>query len=167
MMRNRIFMIAGGAVILAGLIFLAWEKNHAQERRQVETMAAKHGDIKGPDADADGIRDDIDSFIARQTYTGPQRQAVRQLARSYQSVLTLKGDDPAAAAPLAAEITRSEICVQKQFSSPYLAAPKLVLLYRRATTNSAERMQAFARFDNAVKGHKIPPPAGEACETKD
>lgn len=44
-------------------------------------------DVKGPDANRNGIRDDIDIYISTQPYDGGQRAAVEQLAKGLQATL--------------------------------------------------------------------------------
>lgn len=50
-------------------------------------------DIAGPDVDSNGIRDDVDAWIAKQPFNEPQKKAAQQFARSSQHMLVTKYTD--------------------------------------------------------------------------
>ena len=44
-----------------------------------------NSDLAGPDVDRNGIRDDVDAWIAAQPFTVPQKRAAEQFARTMQA----------------------------------------------------------------------------------
>ncbi|MBU9200036.1 hypothetical protein KTD31_01290 [Burkholderia multivorans] len=114
-------------------------------------------DLKGPDKDGNGIRDDVDAII-RAGDTGPawpvkfknaaQRAAVNQLAKAYQTVATVDVRDSKAVEAAKQKLTSALECAQSRFEINDMSMMDGSLeVY---TFNTAARQQSKAAFWNAV-----------------
>ncbi|HDR9106045.1 hypothetical protein P5X00_36545 [Paraburkholderia sp. A2RO-4L] len=127
-------------------------------------------DLKGPDKDGNGIRDDVDAII-RTDGSGPawpvkfknsaQRAAVNQLAKAYQTVATLDTHDSKAVDVAKEKLTAALACAQSRFeiADNTMMAGSLEVY----TFNTAARQRSKAAFWDAVGSLKVTSNDG-ACQ---
>ncbi|WP_141733932.1 hypothetical protein [Oligoflexus tunisiensis] len=121
--------------------------------------------IAGPDNDNNGVRDDIDAIIIKKYETGPQRQAVLQLAKAMQKTLLTDPSDSLAVQTAANTVSRAIGCVFEQFLTSTAETPELVASQIRSyTANTKQRLQAFLQYDKAMNGKVISIPRGKVCD---
>lgn len=120
----------------------------------------------GPDANTNGVRDDLDTYIAAQPYSEPQRAAVNQVARSLQQALTTSVDDRVAMDNARLANARAINCLFQQFpaSGDPAAAGAAADTMERLTTNTRERLLAYLAFNRASDGIVLPSPEGDTCD---
>ena len=120
-------------------------------------------DLAGPDEDDNGIRDDIDVWIAMQGYSSKERAAVEQLARASQEAVAFSGTS-AEAKVVAEKINRGESCVSDQFDNfeEYLQVSERL---EQFSANTRSRIDAYLRYNALLDGTTSPSiPKGMACD---
>ena len=119
--------------------------------------------VLGPDANGNGIRDDIEAWIAsRNDRTAEQKAAMRQYAKALQAELAAERTPQGAlAAVLVAE--RAHNCLELRASSfdDYLAVSRQLRDY---TLNTIERVRANAAIDRLLSGQTWELASGDTCE---
>jgi hypothetical protein len=141
-----------------------------QKIAQLENTGAlpkldRSADIKGPDANGNGIRDDLDTLI-QNTYTQPaQLKAAEQYAVVAQAQLLVDTNDKAAVKALAVRSARAINCLIQQFGTTQ--APRfsdVQALVASDTTDTKARMQAQLAYSKALDGTVVSLPEGNTCE---
>jgi hypothetical protein len=119
-------------------------------------------DVAGPDANADGVRDDVSTWIGTQGYAGDLPKAAAQLAKAYQTVLTVAlTDDTAVRAARLASSDAVECIMQKAASVE--AGYKAVADLRRVTVNTDARVKAYLSYVEKVNDTVSRAPEGDGC----
>lgn len=122
--------------------------------------------LAGTDADGNGIRDDIDSFIAANYKNPSERTAVQQIAKSYQSVLTVDLKDPVAIKAVSDFETRAIHCVHIRFAgvnssnNPSAVSSEI----KSISTNTKPRLLQLLAYSNALDGSVFSLPKGDTCD---
>ena len=119
--------------------------------------------VAGTDANpADGVRDDVATWIAAQGYTSDVSKAATQLAKAYQAVLTVSStDDTAVRAARLASSDAVECVMQKSASID--AGYKAVADLRRVTVNTDARVTAYLKYVELVNDTVARAPEGDGC----
>ncbi|WP_338414086.1 hypothetical protein [uncultured Sphaerotilus sp.] len=118
--------------------------------------------LAGTDANGDGVRDDVTAWIGTQGYAGNLPKAAAQLAKAYQSVLTVPlTDDAAVRAARLASSDAVECIMQKAPSIE--AGYKAVADLRRVTVNTDARVKAYLSYVELVNDTVARAPEGDGC----
>lgn len=118
--------------------------------------------VAGTDANGDGVRDDVTAWIGTQGYSGDLPKAAVQLAKAYQTVLTLTlTDDAAVRAARLASSDAVECVMQK--SASIEAGYKAVADLRRVTVNTDARVKAYLAYVELVNDTVARAPQGDGC----
>ena len=118
--------------------------------------------VAGPDANGDGVRDDVATWIAAQGYTSDVSKAATQLAKAYQVVLTVPStDDTALRAARLASSDAVECVMQRSASID--AGYKMVADLRRVTVNTDARVTAYLKYGELVNDTVARAPEGDGC----
>jgi hypothetical protein len=136
------------------------------ERDGVIPILDRGTDVPGPDTNGNGVRDDIDAYIAALPVTEIQRRAALQMARVKQSQLML---DPAHRRSVLAASERSVAahnCMATVFegSSRKGYAADLGSRIEAITANTPERTTRYLRYMAALSGTSVDYPDGNTCE---
>lgn len=121
--------------------------------------------LKGTDANANGVRDDIEVVIVRD-YTGSQVAAAMQTAKAFQKAVVVDATDKPALRGVNHEISLGINCLFSTFAggniskNPAQVAQELESL----TTNTKPRMLAYLRYNKALDGTVSSLPEGNTCE---
>lgn len=118
--------------------------------------------ILGPDANANGIRDDIEAWIAaRNDRTAEQKAAMMWYAKSLQAEMAAPRTPEAALGAVIAK-TRAAECLSTRFSSfdDYVNTAQLIRDYTR---NTPERVREFMALDRLLGGQSWSLPNGDTC----
>lgn len=111
--------------------------------------------IAGVDADANGVRDDVDRYID-QTYadqaSADLNKAVRQYAKAVQSSL-VDADSQALSLAHATERFRALECLMARRPSEF---HRIFVDVRAQLLNTASRSEAYLKADDQVKTQTIP-----------
>lgn len=124
----------------------------------------RSSDLKGPDLNGDGVRDDIEAIL-KAKYKGQQLAATKQFARSYQAVFDLPDDDHIAAKALINKASRGLKCVFIKFQGDENDHPTAVSqAIESMTFNTKGRLNAYLRLNKILDGSVLSWPQGDTCE---
>lgn len=123
----------------------------------------RSADLKGPDADNNGIRDDIDAYIAKQNYTAPQKAAVQQYVKSIQAAVAANTTDRTTAIALSKVIHSGINCVYENFLTGH-DAWLLNRRYQGLVANTKPRLQSYLAYNHALNGTVSDLPTGGTCD---
>lgn len=124
----------------------------------------RSSDIRGPDADNNGIRDDIDAWIAAQPITDAQKKAAQQMARVQQAKLLVNLDDEAALQALGDRTAAGVVCLGDMFMPERQKGRDLGGQLEAITVNTKERAKQYLAYNRAVSGSSGRLPEGNTCE---
>jgi len=127
--------------------------------QQIEQLERKGGyptldrssDIAGPDANKNGVRDDIEAWINTLNVTEPQRKALMQSARSLQQTLLVDLTDKAALQRTGEGLMASINCGGDRFT-PYAEFSQLSGKIEAMTANTRERAMRYMQYNKARSG---------------
>ncbi|HDX8428298.1 TPA: hypothetical protein RQN23_002998 [Aeromonas veronii] len=142
----------------------AWAVMGADNGYQTPTLDRSQ-DIAGPDANGNGVRDDLDDYINGLPDTEPQKQALRQSYSLLRSLLLLDTTNTTVVLDGMRRTGASIACMYARYSEEEAA-----LMHQRFremesySMNTRERTMAYARFNRAASGHSGVLPRGDGCE---
>lgn len=122
--------------------------------------------LKGADANANGVRDDIEAILTAKYQTPGQRAAAMQFARSYQAILDVPVGDRVAAKQVKLLGSRALVCLYSNFDSATSDSNPSVVGSRieAMTFDTKLRMKAYMQFMDALNGSVWSLPEGNTCE---
>jgi hypothetical protein len=118
--------------------------------------------IAGPDTDGNGIRDDIDAYIATLPYTEVQKKAVKQHAKALSASLTVDTTDKTALAKVADDMSRASWCVYTKLSDS--TPSKIKSDNEKMIVNTKNRFLQYEKFNSALSGGVFASPGGDGCD---
>ncbi len=121
-------------------------------------------DIKGPDANNNGVRDDIEAWIASLPITETQKKAAMQSARASQRALLVDLMDAAALQSLGNLEIASTVCIKDSFIPDRPLGSVLSSKIEAMTANTRERARRYLDYNKAVSGSATSLPEGNTCE---
>jgi len=116
--------------------------------------------IAGTDADGNGVRDDVDKFIAGLPDTADQKKALTQLAAAVQATMTVDTTDQSKLSAASMALNRGTACVFQQYSTT--AANKAYLM-EEVTVNTMIRLKAYELYNAARNGSTVALATGAVC----
>lgn len=120
--------------------------------------------IPGPDANHNGVRDDIEAWIAALPITDKQKKAALQKARGNQKMLLVDLTDKAALQALGDEGAAGIACLADVFMPNYQDGYKLRAKIEALTANTKERARRYLDYNRARSGSVTRLPDGNTCE---
>ena len=129
--------------------------------------------IGGPDQNANGIRDDIDAFIAALPVRELVKKAARQVARVQQQSLLIDLTDRPALLALSDASMASTACMSEsseaglppeQHSRAGKDGYAITLKIEAITANTPERAERYLAYMRALHGTTTTYPTGKVCE---
>lgn len=126
----------------------------------------RSAELLGSDSDNNGIRDDIDNYIAIHFSETGEVAAATQAARANQSVLDTDLSNQTAVRQTNQKVSRATACIYDAFDeSTASAQPAAVSRDLEAITyNTAERLEKYMEFNKALDGTSWSLPEGNSCE---
>ncbi|MDP3465785.1 MAG: hypothetical protein Q8R86_08460 [Sulfuricurvum sp.] len=118
--------------------------------------------IVGPDTDNNGIRDDIDAYIATLPYTEVQKKAVQQDARALTATLIIDTNDSVALKTAGEKIMRAVNCIFDKFDLQI--ADQVTNDMEKMTINTKNRFMQYEKYNSARSGSVTSLPSGDTCE---
>jgi hypothetical protein len=119
--------------------------------------------LKDGDVNADGVRNDLERYIAALPDTAVQKASLRQLAKSIESTLVVDTTNETAMRGAGTELTEAINCVWSKY--PADLAPKRVEEIRGLAVNTRERFNAYAKYNQARSGTVVVAlPSGSGCK---
>jgi len=118
--------------------------------------------IAGPDTDGNGIRDDIDTYIATLPYTEVQKKALQQNARALSSSLTVDTADKVALQKVANDMSNASWCIYTKLTDG--TAGKTAGELEKMIVNTKNRFLQYEKFNSALSGSVSTSPVGDGCD---
>ena len=118
--------------------------------------------LGGTDANNNGIRDDIEAYIAAQTDSAPKKAALQQIAKALQSTLLLDTSNAASVAGAAMAMRRGVSCIWSTYDS--VEAHDRDARMQQLTVNTMARLVAYEKFNAAMDGTVMIAAAGNSCD---
>jgi hypothetical protein len=122
----------------------------------LDTTAA----LTGTDANSNGVRDDLDKYIASLPDTVAQQKALVQMAQALQSTLTVDTTNATAMGAVSTALNRGDSCIWKSYASGQSAK---AMTMEEFTMNTMARLAAYEKYNAARNGAVIQPPTGSTC----
>lgn len=122
--------------------------------------------LGGIDANANGVRDDIERHIEKKYSEPAQRAAAMQTARAYQQMLLVDKGDALALERVSEASWRAIGCERVVFSAADGAQQswEMAQELKAITTNTKERLKAFLAYNKARSGSVSSMPEGGTCD---
>ncbi len=118
--------------------------------------------IVGPDANSNGVRDDIEAYIDTLVLTAAQKRAAMQDARALQKTLTVDLTDKTALQGVGDGLMASTKCLGENFTSP--SRSQLSQRIESITANTRERSKRYMDYNAARSGSVTSYPTVDTCE---
>lgn len=119
--------------------------------------------IPGPDANNNGVRDDIEAYVAALPITTVQKAAAMQHAKVFQQTLTVDLNDKVLLDRIGALNARAINCASDVFMSNYQDGYDLGSKLEAMTTNTKERAKQYLAYNRAVSGTSGTMPTANTC----
>lgn len=121
--------------------------------------------LAGIDADGNGIRDDVDAYIAAK-FTPNQQPVARQVARAVQGEILVDKADKQAVRNAATKSSRALQCSYYKLPNPADARIRYQIVFDTigVTTNTKPRLLAYLAHSKAMDGTVLVDLTGDTCE---
>lgn len=137
------------------------EALHAMEASGQLPVLDRTNTVTGVDADSNGVRDDLDAYIAGLPDTALEKSALAQMARSINSTMTVDVTNDTALGVAAEGLRDAVNCIWRRYVPT--AASKKVDEIRKIMVNTRQRYDAYARYNLARSGSVVDIPTGDTC----
>ena len=128
-------------------------------------MLDRSASISGPDANTNGIRDDVDAYSARQGYSAQQLKSVQQTAKAMFNILIVDISNQDALRVSDLSLQKSIKCAYSKFpdsSPPY--PHEIIKNIEKLYVNTKPRVEVYMRYQRAMNGKVLASPQGDTCE---
>jgi len=122
--------------------------------------------ISGIDANANGVRDDIEAYITSNYTVAPQKAAAIQTAKAVQATLLVDTTNITAVKEANIKLSKAVHCTYLRFdgSNSSKTPAQVSQEIESMTTNTKERLKAYLNFNKALDGTSWAMPEGDTCE---
>ncbi len=118
-------------------------------------------ELTGIDANANGVRDDLDAYIAALPDTIPQKSALSQMSASLGKAMLTDTTNQSAMSAASKEIAAAAACLYARYDSS-VAGKKSADMEKR-TINTKARFNSYDKFNAALNGATFALPHGDGC----
>ena len=115
------------------------------------------------DTDNNGVRDDVDAYIAKQGYTAPQLKAAQQSAKAQADIFLVDISNQGTLRSSDLSLQKSIKCLYLRFSDP-IQAHTVGKNIEKITVNTKVRVEAYIKYQIAMNGKVLASPQGDTCE---
>ncbi len=156
----------GGGVASSGAALTPQEQIAQLEASGALPSLDRTDSIAGIDANANGVRDDIERYIEKKYTVPAERAAAMQMARAFQQMLLEDKSDLAALDKVSADAMRGVNCVSLVYSSieEFTEGHKIATEIEAITTNTKRRLLAYLAYNKARSGSVSRLPEGDTCD---
>lgn len=126
----------------------------------------RSSDIQGPDVNANGIRDDVEAYIATHYTSPPQRAAAEQFARVIETAMFVDKTDAAALKAVSLKSSKAVHCIYDHFDVNAGAKHPAAVIeeIESISTSTKARLLAYLAYSKALDGKAGSVPEGDTCE---
>lgn len=142
-----------------------------QEIQSLEDQGAlprldRSSDVQGTDINANGIRDDVETYIATNYTSTLQRAAAEQFARVIQSAMLVDKTDAVATKAIALRGSKAVNCIYGHFDGNAGSKQPAAVVeeLKSVSTNTKARLLAYLAYSKALDGTTGALPEGDTCE---
>ncbi len=140
----------------------------AQQIKALEDSGAypkldRSADLKGPDQNLNGVRDDIEAWIETQPMTDVQKRAATQKAIVLQKELVVDLHDKVAVQAVADESMHAKKCLVDAYNKNLDEAFNLSRKMDAMNTSTKERLIRSMKFSAAMSGMSVEIPKNYTC----
>ena len=123
-------------------------------------------DIQGPDTNANGIRDDVEEFIANNYPSLTQQAAALQLARVFQTAILIDKSNLTDVKAISIKESRAINCIYSRFNGVAGSKPAAAVVseIESIMSNTKARLLAYLAYAKALDGTVVGLPEGDSCE---
>lgn len=167
------------AISIMALIFISScgdGNNQSQNSQQPPTTASRiealeetgkipkldrSENLKGPDTNNNGIRDDIDSYIAVQSFSPTELKAAQQIAKALQFAVTVDINNKNAILEAKHKNGLAVDCAFQVFGMSFF---NRIAPIEAITANTKQRILNYADYNDALDGKNSSPLRKDTCE---
>jgi hypothetical protein len=117
--------------------------------------------VVGIDADGNGVRDDIDTYIAALPDSAIQKLALSQMSAAIGKAITTDTTNQSAMLAASKQIAAAAACLYARYDTT--TAGKKSADMEKLTINTKTRFQAYDKFNAALSGTTFVLPQGNGC----
>ena len=117
--------------------------------------------VQGTDSNGNGVRDDLDAYIASLPDSNTKKKALTQLAAAIQDTMTVNTTNSTALAATSSTLNLAVNCVWYQYGSPQ--AHEKVMLIEELSVNTMTRLNAYEAYNSARNGSATALASGNTC----
>ncbi|MDM7942165.1 MAG: hypothetical protein QUV35_06010 [Hydrogenophaga sp.] len=156
----------GGKAADAGPVLTPQEQVARLEASGVLPTLERGDSIAGIDANANGVRDDIEQHIEKKYTVVAERAAAMQTARAYQRMLLVDKSDAVALDAASEAGSLAIVCARSAFVAVdgLLDRSRMSAELESMTTNTKARLLAYLEYNKARSGTVSTMPKGGSCE---
>lgn len=119
--------------------------------------------LTGTDADDNGIRDDIDTYLSSLPVSDSEKSAIESTAGALQAIQLVDISSPATLQVSSDNLAQSVVCLSAAFDNP-ADAHKYLKTLEGYTANTPERAQKYIDFNTARDGSVTRLPSSSNCQ---
>ncbi len=123
----------------------------------------RSADLKGPDQNLNGVRDDIETWINSQPITEVQKKAAIQSAQALQKTLLVELTDKVALQAVGDDLMLATACLSDAYMPTYQESFKLSSRIEALTANTKERTMRYIQYNRARSGSTTKAPKNYTC----
>lgn len=153
---------SGASPAAPGSLTLAQQIEQLERKGGYPTLDRSSG-IAGPDANKNGVRDDIEAWINTLNVTEPQRKALMQKAKSLQQTLLVDLTDKDAVQRVGEGLMASTHCGASRFK-PFAEFIGPNQKIEAMTANTRQRAERYMQYNKASSGSVTTMPNYDTCE---
>lgn len=122
--------------------------------------------LAGPDTNANGIRDDIETYVAALPDSASQKAALLQAAKALGTAMTVGAvtTDSATLQGISTAIGRAVHCIWTRYDSS--VAGDRVTAMRNLVVNTQQRFAAYEQYNTKRSGTESRGPSGDSCDAQ-
>ena len=136
----------------------------ALERSGALPALDRSASITGPDVNNNGVRDDIEDYIASLPLSAVQKRAALQKAKALQNTLIVDIQDKTALQKVGDGLMASTNCLGDVMAPDSQGRSELSGKIESMTANTKARAQRYIQYNSARSGSVTRLPAGDTCE---
>jgi hypothetical protein len=120
--------------------------------------------LTGPDSNGNGVRDDIEAYVASLPDSAAQKAALLQTAKALGAALTAGGSatDNTTLQGVGTAIGRAVHCIWTRYDSS--VAGDRVTTIRNLVVNTQQRFTAYEQYNTKRSGTESRGPSGDSCD---
>ncbi len=117
--------------------------------------------IAGPDSNGNGVRDDIDAYIAARPDSAAQKAALNQLAVAVADALTVDMADTVSVAAVTDKMMNSTVCLYAVYGPAQASLMSQEI--EKFTISTLARLEVYQEFNSGLNGSTAKIPSGGGC----